>query len=138
MATRKRVGDRANEPLPAQRAFRDLFRTQVLGRVSEIPAGRVTNYALVALWAGRPRAARQVGSVLRGLSTGEAERVPWHRVVNAQGGLSTYKVGSGELQRALLEAEGVQFDNRGRCDLARYGFTSGMIRMDAAGGVVGS
>ena len=114
------------------------FRVRVLGRVVALPAGTVATYGLVALWAGRPRAARQVGSVLRSLSEEEAERVPWHRVVNAQGGLSTYKVGIGELQRALLESEGILFDVRGRCDLTRYCFGLEAILKGASGGVVGS
>jgi methylated-DNA-protein-cysteine methyltransferase-like protein len=96
------------------------FRRCVLALVAQVPPGRVVTYGQVALAAGRPGAARQVGGVLRGLSPLEAEAVPWQRVVNAQGGLSTYKVGTGELQRALLEAEGVRFDAAGRLDLARY------------------
>lgn len=97
------------------------FRSKVLEQVAAIPAGRVMTYGEVALLAGRPGAARQVGGVLLGLNEREAETLPWHRVVNAQGRLSTYKVGSGELQRALLEAEGIVFDGSGRLDLRRYG-----------------
>lgn len=97
------------------------FRKCVLEQVAAIPAGRVLTYGEVALLAGRPGTARQVGGVLFGLSEGEAETVPWHRVINAQGRLSTYKVGSGELQRALLEAEGIVFDPSGRLELKRYG-----------------
>ena len=97
------------------------FRRQILEQIAAIPAGRVLTYGEVALLAGRPGTARQVGGVLFGLSEGEAETFPWHRVVNAQGRLSTYKVGSGELQRALLEAEGVVFDASGRLELKRYG-----------------
>ena len=97
---------------------------------------------MLALLAGHPRAARQVGVMLRGLSAREAETLPWFRVINAQGGLSTYKVGAGELQRALLEAEGVRFDEEGRCDLARYRFdfsgSSGATLTEVSGGVVGS
>ena len=55
--------------------------------------------------------------MLHGLSAAEAERLPWYRVINAQGGISTYKVGAGELQRALLESEGVHFDAEERCSL---------------------
>jgi len=104
-------------------AFDETFRARVLELVLQIPPGKVATYGQIALLAGQPGAARQVGWVLRGLSAGEAERIPWQRVINVQGGISTYKVGSGELQRALLEAEGVTFDHRGRCDLARYSWT---------------
>jgi len=89
----------------------------VLRLVAGIPSGQVATYGQIALLAGHPRAARQVGTVLRGLSAAEAEHLPWYRVINVQGGISTYKVGAGELQRALLEAEGIRFDARGRCDL---------------------
>ncbi len=117
------------------------FRRRVLEQVAAIPAGRVLTYGEVALLAGRPGTARQVGGVLFGLSEREAETVPWHRVINAQGRLSTYKVGSGELQRALLEAEGIVFDASGRLELKRYGFAggdSGETLTDESGGVVGS
>ena len=93
------------------------FREAVLVLVAQIPAGQVATYGQLARLAGRPRAARLVGTILRGLSAAEAERLPWYRVINAQGGISTYRVGSGELQQALLESEGVHFDAEGRCAL---------------------
>lgn len=82
------------------------FRASVLRVVNGVPVGRVVTYGQVALLAGRPGAARAVGAVLRGLRSTDGE-VPWQRVVNASGGLSTYKVGHGELQAALLRSEGV-------------------------------
>lgn len=82
------------------------FRQRVIEVVKAVPYGKVATYGQVALLAGNPRAARQVGAVLHGL--GEAdEDVPWHRVINASGGISTFKVGAGELQVALLRSEGV-------------------------------
>lgn len=96
------------------------YRQRVLDVVRRIPEGRVTNYGTVAVLAGRPRTARQVGGILYGLRESETD-VPWHRVINAQGGISTFKVGSGELQIALLEAEGVEVVDR-TVDLARYGW----------------
>ena len=96
--------------------FRDL-----VGRVVRaVPPGRVASYGDVAAWAGRPGAARQVGAALRSLSA-EDPSFPWHRIINAQGGISTYKVGAGELQEALLKREGVEV-RAGRVDLARYRF----------------
>lgn len=105
---------------PAGETATDSFRERVLAVVRLIPAGRVTNYGTVALLAGRPRAARQVGGILYGLREGEMD-VPWQRVINAQGGISTYKVGSGELQVALLKAEGVEVIDR-TVDLNVYGW----------------
>ncbi len=94
------------------------FRRRVLDLVARIPPGRVMTYGQLALLADEPGNARQVGYVLNGLGPGEAD-LPWQRVINAQGRLSTYKVGTGDLQRRLLEAEGVTFDETGRCDLER-------------------
>lgn len=100
-----------NEALPD-------FRARVLAWVRAIPEGRVATYGQIAALAGAPRAARQVGAVLRGL--GERDEAPWQRVVNAQGEISTYKIGYGELQRALLEREGVPVSAERRVDLRRY------------------
>lgn len=83
------------------------FRERVLEVVRSIPAGTVATYGQVALLAGNMHAARQVGAVLYGISEAE-EDVPWQRVINASGGISTFKVGVGELQVALLTAEGVE------------------------------
>ena len=46
--------------------------------------------------------------------------VPWQRVINAQGKVSIRKGGGSQLQRQLLEDEGVVFDERERVDLKRY------------------
>jgi methylated-DNA-protein-cysteine methyltransferase-like protein len=89
----------------------------VLSIVKAVPKGNVVTYGQVAHLAGSPRAARQVGMILRGAK--EDENVPWQRVVNARGELSTYKIALGELQRSLLEREGVDFTGQA-IDLARY------------------
>lgn len=96
------------------------FRTKVLRLVAGVPEGEVATYGQIARLAGHPRAARQVGMVLYGLSDKETENIPWQRVINSKGGISTYKVGAGELQRALLEAEGIVFREDGTCDLEQY------------------
>jgi len=89
--------------------------------VRRIPRGRVATYGQVAAQAGLARAARQAGYAMHALPDGS--RVPWHRVVNARGEISARALGNGELaQRALLEAEGVRFDARGRIDLEKYGW----------------
>jgi methylated-DNA-protein-cysteine methyltransferase related protein len=93
------------------------FKTNVLAILEIIPIGRVMTYGTLAAAAGKPGNARQVGELLRGLSA--ASQYPWQRVINASGRISTYKVGTGELQRALLETEGVAFNESGRCDLER-------------------
>jgi methylated-DNA-protein-cysteine methyltransferase related protein len=95
------------------------FCDAVLSIIDKIPQGRVTTYGNVALMAGYPRRARHVGHLLRGISEDTAQSLPWHRVVNASGQLSTYKVGTGDLQRVLLEAEGVVFSQSGKLDLKK-------------------
>jgi methylated-DNA-protein-cysteine methyltransferase related protein len=86
--------------------------------VRRIPQGRVATYGQVASLAGLKGQARQVGYALHALPDETA--VPWHRVVNAGGGISLRALQGGELvQRALLEREGIRLDQRGRVSLAR-------------------
>lgn len=87
--------------------------------VQQIPKGRVATYGDIAALAGLEGHARQVGYALHNLPDGV--RVPWHRVINARGEISPRSTGdSHELQRMLLEAEGVELDLAGRVDLRVY------------------
>lgn len=87
--------------------------------VRRIPRGRVATYGQVATLAGLAGHARQAGYALHALPAGSA--VPWHRVINAQGAVSVRGPGGDGLhQRMLLEAEGVEFDARGRTRLSRF------------------
>lgn len=90
--------------------------------VRRIPRGRVATYGQVAWIAGLPRQARLVGYALH--AAAESGAVPWHRVINAQGGISARADGPGAsvVQRLRLEEEGVGFDGRGRVPLGRYGW----------------
>ncbi|HTP53238.1 MAG TPA: MGMT family protein [Anaeromyxobacteraceae bacterium] len=92
--------------------------------VRRIPRGRVATYGEVALLAGRPRGARQVGYALAALRGGR-HRVPWQRVLGARAGgmaaVSILDAVGAAAQRHLLEREGVGFDERGRVSLARFG-----------------
>src|SRR5512133_2284608 len=88
--------------------------------VSRIPEKSVATYGQVASLAGLPGRARLVGyalSALAGKST-----LPWHRVVNAQGRISSRSCGSDadREQRLRLEHEGVSFDAGGRIPLERF------------------
>ena len=88
--------------------------------VARIPRGRVATYGQVAALAGLAGHARQAGYALHALPD-DAGDVPWHRVINAKGEVSPRAVPGWEgLQRAMLETEGVEFDERGRVDLRRY------------------
>lgn len=88
--------------------------------IRRIPKGRVMTYGDVAKAAGHPRWARRVGYALSGLGD---PRVPWWRVINAEGRISR---GGGrtpegiDLQRDLLETEGVHIDLDGIIDLEAY------------------
>jgi len=79
------------------------FTARVLHLVRRIPPGRVATYGDIARLAGRPRAARAVGNIMR---TAKRPDVPYHRVIAAGGRLGGYG-GREALKRALLIAEGV-------------------------------
>ena len=79
------------------------FSRRVLFLVRRIPPGRVATYGDIARLAGRPRAARAVGNVMRGCDRPD---VPCHRVIAAGGRLGGYG-GSEMLKRSLLLAEGI-------------------------------
>lgn len=93
--------------------------------VRRIPRGRVATYGEVALVAGKPRAARQVGFALAALR-GAPHDVPWQRVLGARprgfAAVSILDAVGAAVQRDLLEREGVRFDDRGRVDLERFGW----------------
>ena len=97
------------------------FFEQVYRLVRCIPPGQVASYGQIARLLGKPRGARTVGWALSSLPEGQA--VPWQRVVNSRGTVSLDARGpGGALQRALLEAEGVAFDERGRIDVEVFGW----------------
>jgi O-6-methylguanine DNA methyltransferase len=83
------------------------FTARVLSVVRRIPAGRVATYGDVAAMAGRPRAARAVGNIMK--SVGRLD-IPAHRVIAAGGRLGGYG-GNESMKRALLVAEGVVVRN---------------------------
>lgn len=89
--------------------------------VRKIPRGRVATYGQIARLAGLPGHARQVGYALHALPN--RTKVPWHRVINAQGRISPRSSsGWDEEQLIRLEREGVEFDWRGKTDLERFGW----------------
>jgi methylated-DNA-protein-cysteine methyltransferase related protein len=87
--------------------------------VSRIPEGQVATYGQIARMTGSPHWARQVGYALAALRDGG--QVPWHRVVNAKGGISPrVEPGYEQLQRIMLEDEGIVFDDKGFIPLAQF------------------
>ncbi len=95
-----------------QRVVSPDFHRRVYGLVEFVPRGKVTTYGDLATLLGSPRVARHVGFALAALNDPD---IPWQRVINARGRIS-FKgdVARGELQRRLLEAEGLEFDDSGR------------------------
>src|SRR5262245_3679189 len=100
------------------------FQSRVLTVVRRIPPGRVATYGDVAAMAGKPRAARAVGNIMR-----ECRRpdVPCHRVIAAGGRLGGYG-GSEALKRSLLAAEGVVVSGSRIRELDRVRWTSRSAR----------
>jgi methylated-DNA-protein-cysteine methyltransferase-like protein len=102
----------ANETPPFERVWR---------LVRRIPKGKVATYGQLSLLVDRRLTPVGIGWAIRAAPDG---LVPWQRVVNARGGVSTDAEHPG-LQRAMLEAEGVRFERDGTVDLARYGWRAG-------------
>ncbi|CAI8338909.1 MAG: DNA base-flipping protein [Synechococcus sp. MIT S9220] len=99
---------------------RNAFDQRVRVVVAFIPEGRLSTYGQVADWIGAYGCARQVGWALRRLCL--PSRIPWQRVVNAQGriSMSLSREGSDWMQRELLIAEGIPVDQDGRLPLKRF------------------
>ena len=99
------------------------FFDRVYAVVRRIPRGKVASYGQIAALLGHPQAARTVGWALNALRDNDIDDVPWQRVINSQGRISISRADLGaELQQALLEEEGVEFDPRGYVDLKRFGW----------------
>jgi methylated-DNA-protein-cysteine methyltransferase related protein len=98
---------------PGSAPFREVWAI-----VQRIPRGRVMTYGQIAGLLEHRLSPRAVGWAMHGCP----RNVPWHRVVNAQGGCSTDRVGDVPpgLQRALLEREKVAFRKNGTLDLELY------------------
>ena len=97
------------------------FFERVYRLVRQVPPGKVASYGAIARMLGHPRAARTVGWALHSLP--EGPDVPWQRVINSQGRISTScQEHSADFQQALLEAEGIEFDKRGYVDWDRFGW----------------
>lgn len=105
---------------PIGRDLRDRFEAVI----AAIPEGRVATYGQIAALAGLPGRARAVGQTLSALS--EDSDLPWHRVINASGRISSRGRPPVEgFQRHLLLEEGIEFSASGRIDLDRFGWDPG-------------
>jgi methylated-DNA-protein-cysteine methyltransferase-like protein len=103
-----------------------IFNNQVWEIVRRIPAGKVATYGQIARMLPPPEGMeaksylslgpRWVGSAMARCP----DDAPWQRVINSKGEISPRP--GAEEQHRLLEEEGVEFDARGRVDLARFGW----------------
>lgn len=83
------------------------LRDRVYSLMAELPADKVTTYGDLAAMAGHPNAARIVG----GIAHGGPDNLPWHRLVNAAGGLAVGFPGGQDVQRQLLAQDGIDCDD---------------------------
>ena len=123
-----KVSGHTGEASRFDRVFEKIYRL-----VLRIPRGRVMTYGQIAMLLEERYSPRLVGWAMH--ATPHDERnIPWHRVINSRGGISTGRVipQEPELQRLLLEAEGVKFDPRGHCDLHLYQWSPGEKRARSA------
>lgn len=97
------------------------FRGRVIGFIKKVPKGKVVSYGQVAAVAGSPRAARQVGGILRSLDAADS-KVSWWRVVNNQGIISIKGnwTATKEIQKSLLEKEGIKVSKNFSLDMEKY------------------
>lgn len=99
------------------------FADKVFEIVRQVPAGKVTTYGQVASLMGRPQSGRYVGFALRTNPSPSAEggAIPCHRVLFKDGSLCKgFAFGGPDVQRDLLEAEGVTFVDDAHVDLSRH------------------
>lgn len=107
------------------------FFNKVYAVVRRIPRGKVATYGMIAALCGNPRMSRQVGWALHANPSpgddAEAVDIPCHRVVNKRGSLCTgFAFGGIDIQRALLEAEGVAVGDDYIVDMANHLWQPGL------------
>ena len=93
----------------------DSIYKKIYNTVSQIPYGQVATYGQIARIVGNC-SARMVGYALA--ATPNNVEIPWHRVINSQGKISV--IAFEDLQRKLLESEGIVFNNSGKVNLQKY------------------
>ena len=96
------------------------FQEAILLAVRQVPYGKVASYGQIAAYIGTPRAARQVGWAMHSL--GGTPDFPWWRIVNNAGKITIKgnMINSKQLQKELLQAEGVEVNGQLQLDIERY------------------
>lgn len=95
------------------------FTKKVLKNIAKVPKGKVATYKQIAALSGKPQGSRGVAWILHSCST--TYKLPWHRILNAQGHIS-FKRNSHNFrqQKKKLEAEGIYLDPAGHLDLKKF------------------
>lgn len=104
------------------------FSERAIKAIKSVPAGKVATYGQIALLAGSPRAARQIGWLLN--SSSEKHSLPWHRIINSKGQLSSNDPEFHFEQRSRLEAEGIVFSLNNTIDLKVFGWRPGNLELE--------
>ncbi|AKG21732.1 MGMT family protein [Calothrix sp. 336/3] len=88
--------------------------------VRQIPYGKVATYGQIATLADMPGKPRLVGYALFRVT--EEQKIPWHRVINAKGEISTspHRLGNDDVQRSRLQEEGIEFNQQDKINLRIY------------------
>lgn len=94
----------------------EILKLRIYEVVSAVPSGKVSTYGDIATIVGGGIDAWTIGQALNQVPKDHEQEIPWQRIVNAQGGIST----KGLLQRKLLEDEGVEFNDQGKIELRRF------------------
>lgn len=105
------------------------FQRRVLRAEHAIPRGSVSTYKLIAAHLGVPGGARAVGNALA--NNPFPLIVPCHRAIRSDRTLGGYQGGL-EMKRALLEKEGITFDNSGRVECSRFYYESRTSRQETS------
>ncbi|MBT4576397.1 MAG: MGMT family protein [Candidatus Cloacimonetes bacterium] len=85
------------------------FSKRVIEIILKVPVGKVATYGQIAQLAGNSKAARQISRILH--SSSAKYDLPWHRVINSQGRISMRNGEGFEMQKAMLESEGIEVNN---------------------------
>ena len=94
------------------------YSVKVKNLIHRIPEGKVCTYGIIAAAAGNPRGARQVFRILH--SSARKDNLPWHRVINRKGTISLRRREGYEIQKQLLQSEGIEFNHQDCIDFDVY------------------
>lgn len=94
--------DSFSKPEKAVKIFTSDFAKRVYAVVAKIPKGKTMTYKQVATKAGKPGAARAVGTIM---SHNYNPKIPCHRVVRSDGSMGGYNRGGVERKKEILILE---------------------------------